>query len=163
MAQVLGKGETWLFVLPIPNSTFIYERDLFLSSIAFSYMRSQSLMMRIKIPQVLVTPSGKSSSPSPSGIFIQMSSSTLSAGCRWATFIHDIIFRGRECGEEERGREREKERRRGESRGKGKASSQGKEREKDSLGTPSSGSGVQVPVSLSLEVGRLVKVPPLGS
>lgn len=39
-AQVLRKRVTLLFVPPIPNSTFIYEPDLFLSSTAFFYMRS---------------------------------------------------------------------------------------------------------------------------
>lgn len=39
-AQVLEKRATLLFVPPIPNSTFIYGPDLFLSSTAFFYMRS---------------------------------------------------------------------------------------------------------------------------
>lgn len=32
-AQVLGKRATLLFAPPIPNSTFIYEPNLFLSSL----------------------------------------------------------------------------------------------------------------------------------
>lgn len=81
-------------------------------------------------------------------------------------FTHDIIFKGRECGEE-KGREREGERGRG-ARGREEQSHKLPEREKDS-GAPvvrapsSSGPGVQVPVSLSLETGRLVRVPPLGT
>lgn len=47
-------------------------------------------------------------------------------------FTHDIIFRGRECGEERRGRERGEERGRGDSREQSEATNHG--REKRTLG-----------------------------
>lgn len=50
-----------------------------------------------------MTLSHKPSSPSPPCIFTPDVTIALSSGCHWATFTHDIIFRGRECGEGEGG------------------------------------------------------------
>lgn len=119
-------------------------------------------MMRIKISQVLVTPSGKSSSPPH-----------LASLARCHHLLCPLAADGQHSHMTSSSEEENVEKRRGgggvkksdeREKAEGRAKLDAKEKkEKRTLGTPSSGSGVQVPVSLSLEAGGLVKFPPLGS